>query len=169
MPDGVAMQELLLAGVGAFGDGPGDPVFQPRQLLIAWRQRPGGDQDRAQVPDGLGVGQVVECGVGERPLACAKLTQDRGCRALVKPAHYRGGALVAGQVLIESLQFGPDLAAVVAEHVTQPLLQAAARAPAGVKLRGLTATRAAAPERGVGARACGAQGLVQGAAADPAG
>ena len=37
VPDGVAVQQLLLAGVGAFADDAGDPVIQPAHLLIAGR------------------------------------------------------------------------------------------------------------------------------------
>ena len=60
VPDGVAVQQLLLARVGAFGDGPGDPAFQPGHLLIARRQRPGGDQDARRCSSGLAGGQFVE-------------------------------------------------------------------------------------------------------------
>ena len=89
----------------------GDPAFQPGQVLIAWRQRPGGDQDRAQVPQRLAVGQLVEGGVGERPLAGAELAQDRrGALLLSQPAQHGGRAFVAGQVVMQCLQARPDRA-----------------------------------------------------------
>jgi len=56
MPDGVAVQQLLLARIGALGDDPGDPAFQPAHLLIPHWQRPGGGQDAAPVLDCLAGG-----------------------------------------------------------------------------------------------------------------
>ena len=50
VPDGVTMQDWLLA---VAGDGDRDPAFETGQVLIARRQRTGGDQDRAQVLDRL--------------------------------------------------------------------------------------------------------------------
>ena len=58
VPDGVAVQQLLLTGVGPFGDDPGGPAFEPAQLLIACGQRPDGDQDAAQVLDRLARGKL---------------------------------------------------------------------------------------------------------------
>jgi hypothetical protein len=43
VPDGVAVQQLLLAWVGALGDDPGGPAFEPAHLLVAFRQRPDSD------------------------------------------------------------------------------------------------------------------------------
>jgi hypothetical protein len=60
------VHQLLLAGVGASGDGVADPVLEPGEDLVAGREGAGGDQDAAQVPEGLAVGQLVEDGVGER-------------------------------------------------------------------------------------------------------
>ncbi len=49
VPDGVAVQQLLLVVAGTARDDLGGPVFQPDHLLIAWRQRADGDQDGPQV------------------------------------------------------------------------------------------------------------------------
>ena len=167
VPDGVAVQQLLLAGVGAAGDDAGDPAFQPGHLLIAWRQGPGGDQDAAQVLDRLAGGQLVEGAVGERSSRPARAGSPgrRSCSA--RPATVAGRS-AAGEGMVEGLQVGADLAGLVAEQLAQPLLEAAAGAPAGVDAAGLPAAGAAAPEPGVGAGAGRAERLVAGAAADRA-
>ena len=56
VPDGVAVQQLPLAGIVAAGDGGRDPVLEADHVLVAGRQRAGGDQDAAQVPDRFAVG-----------------------------------------------------------------------------------------------------------------
>ena len=56
VPDGVAVQQLPLPGIVAFGEGACDPAFQAGQVLIAGRQGTGGDQDGAQVLDRLPAG-----------------------------------------------------------------------------------------------------------------
>jgi hypothetical protein len=166
VPDGVAVQQLALARVGAFGDGPGDPGLQPGQLLIAGRQGAGGNQDRAQVPQRLAVGQFVEGGVGKRSLAGAELAQDRRGGAVAQPAQHGGGTLVAGQVVIKRLQTRPDRAVVAAEQATQLLAQLAGHAPSGGDAALLPATGAAAPEPRAGEGAGRAQRRVSGACAD---
>jgi hypothetical protein len=53
MPDGVAVQQLLLIGIGPVVDGAGDPVFQSGDVLVSRRQCSDGDQDTTQVFDGF--------------------------------------------------------------------------------------------------------------------
>jgi len=50
VPEGVAVQQRALFGVGAVGEGCGDPVLESDQVFVAGGQRTGGDQDAAQVP-----------------------------------------------------------------------------------------------------------------------
>ena len=69
---------VALLGVGAVGDGVGDPAFQPDHLLVAGRQRADRDQHAAQVLDRLAGGQFVERLVREHALAGLELAQDRG-------------------------------------------------------------------------------------------
>ena len=119
----------------------------------------------AQVLDGLAGGQLVEGAVGE--CRCpGQLTRGspgrRSCRARrpwcrAAPSRRGRGRGPAARA---------DLAVLVAEQVTQPLLHRAAGAPAGMDAAGLPAVRAAAPEAGVGAGAGRAQRLGGGAAAD---
>lgn len=52
VPDGVAVQQVLLVGVVAACDGVGDPAFQPGHLFVAGRECPDGDQDAAHVSGG---------------------------------------------------------------------------------------------------------------------
>lgn len=56
VPDGVAVQQGPLLGIIAFGDGGRDPVLEADEVFVARRQRGGGDQDAAQVPDRFRVG-----------------------------------------------------------------------------------------------------------------
>jgi hypothetical protein len=65
VPDGVVVQQVLLAGVAAAGDHGGDPAFQPGHLLITVGQRSDGDQDAAQVLDRLAGRQRAESGMGK--------------------------------------------------------------------------------------------------------
>lgn len=168
VPDGVAVQQLLLAGVGAFADDTGDPVIQPGHLLIARRQRPYRDQDAAQVLDGLAGRQFVEDPVRELPGRIEAVQDGRGC-ALIKPGGHGAWPTRRVQGVIEGLQLRADLPVLVAEQVTQPLLHCAAAAPAGMDAPGLPAARAAAPEAGITAGASRAERLARGAAADPPG
>jgi hypothetical protein len=110
VPGGVPVQQPALVRAGASGDGLGDPGFQPGQLLVAGRQRPGGDEDRAQVPQRLAVGQLVEGLVGKRPLAGAELAQDVGDGALAQPGQDGGRAFTARQAVMECPQIRADRA-----------------------------------------------------------
>ena len=65
VPDGVAVQQLLLVGVGSLRRWSGDPAFQPGHVLVAGRQGADRDQHAAQVLDGFAGGQLVEGLVGE--------------------------------------------------------------------------------------------------------
>ena len=66
-------------------------LLEADQVLVAGRQRAGGDQDAAQVPERFAVGQFVEGGVGQRSLAAGELTQDRrrGAACSARPARCR--------------------------------------------------------------------------------
>jgi hypothetical protein len=64
MPDGVAVEDLTLAEVGPGGEDIVEEALQPGHVLIAWRERPGGDQHAAQVREDRGLLQVVKFGVG---------------------------------------------------------------------------------------------------------
>jgi len=76
---------LLLARVGAVGDGLSDPAFQPGQLLISRRQGSGSHQHAAQVLDRLAGRQLVQGPVAERPLSGLEVTQGRWRAAAVEP------------------------------------------------------------------------------------
>jgi hypothetical protein len=56
----VRRQDAPLAGILPGADGGGDPELEPAQALVAVGQRADGDQDAAQVGEGLARGQVVE-------------------------------------------------------------------------------------------------------------
>jgi hypothetical protein len=101
VPDGVLVQQLALGGATAFGDSPGDPGFQPGELLVAGRQRPGGDEDRAQVPQRLAVRELVEGGVGEGPFAGGELAQHGGVLVVVQPAQHGSRTAGADQAVAE--------------------------------------------------------------------
>ena len=159
-----ASQQFLLARATA-GDGRGDPPFQPVHLLIARRQGPDGDQDAAQVLDGLSPGQRVEQAVGEgRP--GSQVPQDRGGGAVGQPARRRVRAFYIGESLVEGLKSRADPAGRISEQVAQPLTESAARAPACGEPARLPAARAAAPEAGARTQARRAQRLAGGSAAD---
>jgi hypothetical protein len=64
VPDRVAVQDPTLSGVGAGPDRGGDPAFQGDEAFVAGRQGAGGDQDAAQVGEGLAGGELVEDLVG---------------------------------------------------------------------------------------------------------
>jgi hypothetical protein len=66
------------AGPGAPGDALGDPDFQPGQLFVAGRQRRGGDEDRAQVPQRLAVGSSSRAAWvrGRSPVASWRSTAE---------------------------------------------------------------------------------------------
>jgi hypothetical protein len=53
VPGGVAVQEFFVVPACMPADGLADPALDPCELLVAGRQRSGGDQDGAQVLDGL--------------------------------------------------------------------------------------------------------------------
>jgi hypothetical protein len=107
---------------------------------------PVGDQDAAQVPSRLTVGQLVEGGVGQRSLACGELTQEPGSGVVVQPVQHGVGAVVAGQVVVQGLQPGMSRAGAVAQELMQALQQRAACAPARAVVGALAASRAGMPE-----------------------
>jgi hypothetical protein len=149
MPDGVAVQQFLLAGVAAFGEGACDPALEAGQVFITGRQGGGGDQDGAQVLDRFADREFVEGGMADCPLAGAEFAQDAGDRVLVQPRQHKVGPFAAGQGVPQAAQFGADVAVVIGQQGPQPLPQVAAGAGAGAELR-LPADRAASPEGRVG-------------------
>ncbi len=145
MPDGVAVQQLPLLGIAAFGEGAGDPAFQAGQVFITGRQGVGGDQDGAQVLDRLAGWELVEAGMADCPLICAEFAQDAGDRGLVQPRQHEVGSLAAGQVVVQAAQLGADVTVAIGQQGCQPLPQVAAGAGSGAELM-LPAGRAASPE-----------------------
>ena len=169
VPDGVAVQQLLLAGVAASGD---DRVVQRSslaQLLIACGQRPDGDQDAAQVLDRLAAraARREAAWVSSFP---AQLPQDRRRRRScpARPRRWPGRSAVAAPGR------GPEGPG----GCPRPRRRAAHAAAAwwrtgrtGRRGSGRSAPQAgqAAPEAGVGAGAGRAERLGPGAAADSVG
>jgi hypothetical protein len=56
VPQGVPSQQVLFLGVCSLGDGGIDPVFESHHLFVAGGQDSRGDEDAAQMLDGLPVG-----------------------------------------------------------------------------------------------------------------
>ncbi|MGH3305681.1 MAG: hypothetical protein ACRDOK_29250 [Streptosporangiaceae bacterium] len=102
----------------------------PDQVLIAWRQRAGSHQHAAQVLHWFAVGQLVESGVGQCSLPCREFAHDRRGGVLVQPGQHGVRPLVAGEVLVQGLKLRADLSGVVAQQLTESLLQRAAAAAA---------------------------------------
>ncbi len=151
VPDGVAVQQVLLVGVGAVGDGAGDPPFEPDHVLVARRQDSGRDQDAAQVLDRLAGGQVVEDLVGEGALG--DVTQDLGCGALGKPSGQGGGSFDRGEGVVERLAVRRNVPGIVCQQFVQPLLDVAPSTSSFVEPSPLSVGGATVAEDGVGAGA----------------
>ena len=100
--------------------------------------------------DRLAGRQFIEGRVGQRSLAGTELAQDGGGLVLVQPAQHGIRSLAGGQVLVQGLQLGTDLAGVTAEQFAQPCSQAAPRAGTRAELALLPAGRARTPERRLG-------------------
>ena len=90
VPDGVAVQQLPLPGIVAFGEGACDPAFEAGQVFIAGRQGTGGDQDGAQVLDRFAGRELIERGMAECPLAGAEFAKELSDDGLVQPLPARG-------------------------------------------------------------------------------
>src|SRR5450759_482761 len=90
MPDGVAVQQLLLVGVGSGGDRLADPALQPDQMLVPGGQCPDGDQNGAQVLDRFACGQLIQGAVGDFR-AGVEVLQNRRGGASVEPGRHGGG------------------------------------------------------------------------------
>ena len=113
VPDGVAVQQLLLPGIAAFGEGACDPAFEAGQVFITGRQGTGGDQDGAQVLDRFAGWELVERGMAECPLAGTEFAQELAMAVLFSHCQHEVGPFAAGQVVVQATQFGPDAAAVI--------------------------------------------------------
>ena len=162
VPKGVPAQQVLFIGVCALGDGGVDPVFESHHVFVAGGQDSRGDEDAAQVLDGLPGGQFVECLVGDG--ASGELTQHLGRGASVEPSAQRAWPLGRGQRPVEDFPVGRDGAGVVGEQFVQAPGDRAASAPPVVEPSGLAAAGATAPGV-VGPGAQRAQRLVEGSAA----
>jgi hypothetical protein len=108
LPDRIPVQQLALLRAGPAGDGPRHPRLQAGQLLVAGRQCPGGDEDRAQVPQRFAVGKLVEGRVGQRPSAAGEVAENGGVLVVVQPAQHGCRAAGSGQAVAECSQFGAD-------------------------------------------------------------
>ncbi len=117
------------------------------------------------MPQRLAVGQFVEGGVGEGPLAGSEFTQDPG-GALAQPVQGGGRALAACQIVIEALQGRADRAAGAGEQVTELFPEPARLAMPEDDASFLPATGAGAPEFRAGDGAGRAERRAGGAAAD---
>ena len=166
LPDGVAVQQLLLVRVAPVGDGGGDPAFQPGELFIAGCQCAGGDQDAAQMLDCLAGRQFVESVVAQGLGSAGERPQDRRGGAVVQPGLHGAWSVGPGERLIEGLQLGREVTGLVADQVAQLPLDRAARAPGVVDPAAFPAVWAAAPKPRFGAGAGGAQRRGERAAAD---
>ncbi|TQJ37010.1 hypothetical protein FBY34_8778 [Streptomyces sp. SLBN-115] len=87
-----------------FGHGPRDPVGEEGEILIAWRQEAGGDEQPAHVGGGSPLGQrvegfVVQCFGIER-----RASQEAGGRASAQPLQDAVGVGRAGQYRSEGLE-----------------------------------------------------------------
>jgi hypothetical protein len=80
--------------------------------------------------DRLASGQIVEGGVAQGSSSGSEIAQDRGALVLGEPAQHSAGPLVAGQVVVQGVQVGADLAVVVAEQLAKPPLKRAVCASA---------------------------------------
>ena len=129
VPDGVAVQQRPLFGIAAPGDGGRDRLLEAGQVLVAGRQRAGGDQDAAQVPERFAVGQFVESGVRQCSLADGEFAHDHRRGVLVQPGQHGLGSFVVGEVVVQRAQSWVDRAGVLAQQFLQPLPQRAAGAP----------------------------------------
>ena len=131
VPDGVAVQDLALAWVGAGGEDGVEDAFEACQVLIPGRQRPGGHEHAAEVGEGRARGEVVESGVGGLPAAGCQVAQERGDEVTAEPAQGYDRAPGGGQCLIQGLQRGMDRAAGAGQQFGEPPAEAAVRALAG--------------------------------------
>ena len=163
VPDRVAVQQCCSSGSARSAMVAVDPAFESDHVLVAGGQGSRGDQDAAQVLDGLAGGQLVECLVGEG--ASGELTQDRGRGAFVEPALSVCGRSGRGQGPVEGLPVGRDGAGVVGEQFVQAPGDRAAGAPAGGGTVRVGRSRGRCARR-VGPGAGRAERLVEGAAAD---
>jgi hypothetical protein len=119
VPDGVAVQQLPLPGIVAFGEDACDPAFQAGQMFITRRQGAGGDQDGAQVLDRLASRKLIEPGVAECPPAGAQFAQEFSDVGLVQPLQHEVGAIAVDQVVVQAAQLGADLAVVIGEQASR--------------------------------------------------
>jgi hypothetical protein len=151
------VQDLPVGGVGVLADGLPDPALDPGELLVAGGQRPGGDQDGAQVLDGLSGRQPVELVVAERARASGERGERRPRGVFPEPGQHGAGALGIRERVAQRLKSRADLAAGTGQERVQLEPEAAADAcPAGKTAAG-AAGRTGSPQVGVHVRAGAAQ------------
>ncbi|WP_063886653.1 hypothetical protein [Streptomyces aureus] len=101
MPRRVPVQHFPALGRRMGGDGVLHVPFETDHLLVPPGQDSGGDENAADVLDGLAFGELVQGLMGERPRAGAKIGQDGGDDVLGEPAHRGAGPLGVGQGVVK--------------------------------------------------------------------
>lgn len=143
VPKGVPAQQVLFIGVCSLGYGGVDPLFKPDHVFVARGQDSRGDEDAAQVFDGLAGGQLVECLVCDG--ASGEPAQHLWRGASVEPSAQRSWPLCRGQHPVEDFPVSGDGAGVVGEQFVEAPRDGAASAPPAVEPSGLGAAGATAP------------------------
>lgn len=150
MPDGVAVQDLPLVRIGPAGEGLCGPVLQLGEVLVACWQCSGGDQDGAQVDQGLAGGQLVQRGVGEDAPSRGELGEHGLRGGARQPPHDSVRPVGVGQRAVQGLRLGPDLARVVGEEFIELLVQVAPTAGPADQTAVAAAAGAGLEDAGVG-------------------
>ena len=147
VPDQVAVQDPAPFRVGPGVRQAVEECLEPGHLLVAPRQRAGGDEGLAQVGEGRALGQPVECLVGERDAAVGEAGQYWRYGQPGRPAHRGDRVLGAGDLAAQRLQAGRQRAGVGPRQLVQPGVDDAAGARAGAGMIRVAADRAACPGR----------------------
>jgi hypothetical protein len=125
VPGGVAAQDLPLLRVGAAAEDIADEAFQPGHLLIAGRQRPGGDQHAAHVRENRGLRQAVQLAVAEITTASRDTEPDGNDGRLGEPARRGAGRVGGPQRFLQPADRGADAAVRAGQQFPQPQLKQA--------------------------------------------
>ena len=145
VPDRVAVQDPPLAGILPGADGGGDPAFESGQPLVAVGQRADGDQDAAQVGEGLARGQLVEDLVSQPAAVAAEAGKKVADLRPRHPGQGGVGPLDSADGLVERGQVAADGARLVTEEVAGLLVEDAPLAWPRAELPGLLAGPGSGP------------------------